>query len=254
MQNLKVTVVQTSLHWEDKERNLELFNGLLSEIGEASDLIVLPEMFSTAFSMRPEALAEPMDGPGVEWMRQKAKEFGRVVCGSLIIVENGNYFNRLCWMRPDGSHETYDKRHLFRMAREHSHYTAGDRRLIVELNGWRICYDLRFPVWSRNRDDYDCLIYVANWPSRRASHWRNLLVARAIENQAYVIGVNRIGEDGNGVPHSGDSCVVDHMGEVLFSKAEQGVVSTLELDKAALDDWRRKFPASRDADEFEIRG
>jgi predicted amidohydrolase len=256
--HLRVTLVQTELVWQDppaNRRNLAAhFRGLLGH----TDLVVLPEMFSTGFSMDAEALAEEMDGPTVGWMREEAAALGCVITGSLIVRDGGSYHNRLVWARPDGGVEHYDKRHLFRMAGEQQHYTAGARRLVVEIKGWRICpmvcYDLRFPVWSRSRDDYDALLYVANWPQRRASAWATLLRARAIENLCYVVGVNRVGRDGNGATYAGDSVAIDFLGQPLTSEGGGDRVETAVLDLESLAGYRRSFPAQLDADRFEIVG
>ncbi len=200
---MKVTIIQTHLAWEDKTANLEHFSAHLSALAEATDLIVLPEMFSTGFSMQPERLAEPMDGPTVQWMRAKAADTNAAMVGSLMVREGDCYYNRLVWMFPDGTLQHYDKRHLFSYGTENEHYTAGTNQLLVNWKGWKICplicYDLRFPVWSRNTMGYDLLLYVANWPERRSLAWNALLAARAIENQSYTVGVNRIGADGNGM-------------------------------------------------------
>ncbi len=256
MQDLKVTLIQTALHWENADANRTLFDRHLSGIAPCStDLILLPEMFNTGFTMNAASNAEEMDGPTVTWMRRKAAEKKCVIAGSLIIKEKGNYFNRLVWMLPDGNPGIYDKRHLFRMANEHHTYTAGNSRLVVNLNGWRICpmicYDLRFPVWQRNRGDYDVLLLLANWPARRSFAWRQLLIARAIENQCYVAGVNRIGEDGNAIDHSGDSVVLDARGSVLSKiRPCEESAETVILSSADLEEYRKSFPVSMDADRF----
>jgi predicted amidohydrolase len=260
MNDLKITIIQSELHWEDKVKNLEMFAGKIASVKDPTDLIVLPEMFNTGFSMRPELFAEKMDGATVSWMRYRAKEKNCVITGSFICEEGGNYFNRLVWMRPDGSCETYDKRHLFRMGDEDRHYSAGKNKRIVELKGWKICplicYDLRFPVWSRNKKEntYDLLIYVANWPERRSHPWKSLLVARAIENQCYVAGLNRIGNDGNSIYHSGDSAVLNFKGETI-AKTEEGkeTIQTIALNYSELSEFRKIFPVLLDGDEFEIK-
>ena len=258
MPDLTVSLVQTELHWEDKARNLDRLGGILSTIPFSTDLIVLPEMFTTGFSMNAAALAEPVDGPTVDWMREKAADRACVLTGSLIISEGGRFYNRLVWMNPDGSFSHYDKRHLFRMEGEHRTFAAGSRRLLVEIKGWRvcplICYDLRFPVWSRNRGDYDALLYVANWPRARIGAWKSLLKARAIENQAYVIAVNRVGVDGKGITYSGGSGVYDPRGRKLSRlRAGEDRVETLTVSRALLDDYRAGFQVSLDADDFELR-
>ncbi|PCJ89675.1 MAG: nitrilase family protein [Flavobacteriales bacterium] len=276
MQNLTVTIIQTPLHWESIDQNLEMFSIKLAQITEQTNLIVLPEMFTTGFSMNSEKLAEGMEGKSMQWIAEKAKEKNCVITGSLIIKENGYYYNRLIWMRSDGTYEAYDKRHLFRFANENDHYSAGEKRLIVDLNGWKICplicYDLRFPVWSRNvdlipqlphlktkeeeqrRSAYDCLLYIANWPEPRRTAWQTLLQARAHENQCYVIGVNRIGKDGNGISYSGDSAVIDAKGNVISkTKTCEESIETVELNWRKLEDFRKKFPVGLDADEFELK-
>ncbi|MFI5163657.1 MAG: nitrilase family protein [Bacteroidia bacterium] len=278
MQDLKVTIIQANLHWENIEANLKMFSEKFFSIKEETDLIILPEMFSTGFTMNNKAVAETMRGKTFEWMKKMAKEKRCVVTGSIIIEENGNYFNRLIWMRADGSFETYDKRHLFRYANEQDHYSAGNKKLIVELNGWKICplicYDLRFPVWIRNdnpsptlpqkegvsplegeikRGWYDVLLFVANWPERRNHPWKTLLMARAMENQCYVVGVNRIGNDGNTIYHSGDSAVINFKGEIISkTPAHEESVETITISKKELDEWRKTFPAWMDADKFTV--
>lgn len=253
---MRISFVQKDLVWGDKKTNFAEFSALLDTISQ-TDIIVLPEMFSTGFHMQPARLAEPMYGETLVWMRIQAKRLGAVITGSAIIEEDGRYYNRLFWVRPDGSFETYNKRHLFRMADEHLAYTGGTTRLITEWRGWRICpmvcYDLRFPVWSRNVNmEYDLLIYVANWPEVRRMAWRTLLQARAIENLSYVVGVNRIGLDGNKMPHAGDSSIIDFKGEVLSHTAYAPSVQTITLSKTDLKSYRQNFPAQLDADAFRI--
>lgn len=258
MRDLKIILIQSTLHWENVEANLKMFSDKIASIKEQTDLIVLPEMFSTGFTMNNKPLAEKMGGRTFEWMKRTAKEKKCVLTGSLIIEENGKYFNRLIWMHADGTFETYDKRHLFRYANEQDHYTAGSKKLIVELNGWKICpmicYDLRFPVWIRNSNkEYDLLIFVANWPERRNYPREALLLARAIENQAYVIGVNRVGKDGSDINHSGDSVVINHQGEVISkAKPNEEAILTATLSLSELEEWRKKFPAWMDADQFTV--
>lgn len=259
---LRFTLIQTQLHWEDKQANLRMLKSKIDALQEQTQVVVLPEMFSTGFSMRPKELAEKMDGPTVQWMSDLAAQKKIIVTGSLIIEDEGAYYNRLIWLLPNGKAGYYDKRHLFAYGEEDKHYTAGNQRLIASVNGWKInlmvCYDLRFPVWARQQFDqeknfeYDVLIYVANWPERRSMAWRSLLQARAIENQCYVIGVNRVGNDGNGVYHSGDSMVISPLGEVLYTKANEEHIHTVTLDKTELQNIRNKFPFWRDADSFEI--
>ena len=236
----------------------------IRSISPPTEIVVLPEMFSTGFSMSPETLAETMQGETVAWMKRIAGDKKVILTGSVIIEEAGNFFNRLIWMLPNGQLGYYDKRHLFAYADEDQHYTAGSKRLIASVKGWKInllvCYDLRFPVWSRqmpplradNELEYDLLIYVANWPERRNHAWKTLLQARAIENQCYVVGVNRVGEDGNKIFYSGDSMVIDPIGETLYNKKEVEDIFTIELDKSHLETIRKKFPFWRSADRFRI--
>lgn len=255
MQTLTIAVVQTALHWADAAANRAALSQRLRSL-TGVDLIILPEMFTTGFSMNARELAEPEEGPTLAWMREQAHRAQAVVTGSLIVVENGLYYNRLLWVRPDGTHSRYDKRHLFRMAGENLAYDAGEARLVVTLKGFRICplicYDLRFPIWSRNRGDYDVLLYIANWPERRREAWNTLLKARAIENLAYCIGVNRIGEDGNGLAYVGESCVIEPTGAVLFHAGSAAMVHVHRLSLETLQAVRMTFPAHLDADDFEL--
>ncbi len=251
---LRITLVQSNLYWENINANLEMFSQNLHGV-KHTDLIVLPEMFSTGFSMNTNKLAEDLNGDAVNWTRETARKKRSVVTGSLMIKEDGRFYNRLVWMQPDGEFKTYDKRHLFTLSNEEQYFTAGEQKLIVELNGWKICplicYDLRFPVWSRNKNSaYDMLLYVANWPERRAQAWKQLLMARAIENQSYVVGVNRTGNDGNGVYHSGCSAVVDPMGTVLYSKEVEEDIFTIQLELSDLTNVRKQLPFLQDADDF----
>lgn len=258
MEYLKITLVQTRLEWENVEKNLSLFDEVLNGIQEETDLIILPEMFSTGFTMN-TSVAESIEGKPIQWLKEKAKQKNCVITGSLMISENGKNYNRLIWMQPDGNFQTYDKRHLFRMANEQDHFTAGEKKLIVELNGWKICpmvcYDLRFPVWSRNKNlEYDVLLYVANWPERRSLAWSTLLPARAVENQCYCVGLNRIGHDGNNVNYSGDSAAYNPLGEKLSSiQPNKSKHETITLSWNFLQEYREKFPAMLDADDFEIK-
>lgn len=257
---LTATIIQSALFWEDKLANLLQFEQKINAVSGKTNLVVLPEMFSTGFSMRAKDLAETMDGPTVTWMKKMAIDHTIIVTGSVIIKENQQYFNRLIWMLPNGSFGYYDKRHLFAFAGEDKHYTAGTKRLITSVNGFKIqllvCYDLRFPVWTRQADqvnpEYDILIVVANWPATRSNAWKTLLAARAIENQCYVIGVNRVGEDGNKNYHSGDSTIIDPLGNILFTQADEPVVHTIALHKETLNEIRSKFPFGKDADAFHI--
>ncbi len=260
MTDLKITIIQSNIHWESKEANLLMFSQKINTITESTDLIVLPEMFTTCFSMSPKKFAEPVNGATVNWMRAKAKEKNCTITGSFICEENGKYYNRLIWMNADGTYSTYDKRHLFRMANEDSHYSSGKEKIIVELKGWKICplicYDLRFPVWSRRKPeaDFDLLIFVANWPEVRSYPWKTLLLARAIENQCYVAGLNRIGNDGNEMLHSGDSSVINPKGLIISKiKPHEESIETVTLNYAELIEFRKAFPAVLDADDFEIK-
>lgn len=262
MSQLSVTLIQAALHWENKEANLRMLEEKIVGRNERSNVVVLPEMFSTGFSMNAEALAEEMNGPTVEWMKRMAAQEKVVLTGSVIIKEDSNYYNRLIWMLPNGQHSYYDKRHLFAYAGEDNNYSPGTKRLIASVNGWKIalivCYDLRFPVWTRQQYseegfEYDLLICVANWPERRNTAWKTLLQARAIENQCYVVGVNRVGNDGNNIYHSGNSMVIDPLGEVLYHKDHDEDVFTATLDKDHLNTIREKLPFWKDADSFTIK-
>jgi predicted amidohydrolase len=224
----------------------------------ATDLIVLPEMFSTGFTMEAEGHAERMDGRSVAWMAETAKQTGAVIAGSLVIRDAGRYFNRFILMRPDGNFDFYDKRHLFRLAGEHEHYSAGSDRVTFRIKDWRVrpmvCYDLRFPAWSRNQGDYDLLVYVANWPEPRHLAWATLIRARAIENLAYLAGVNRIGTDGNGIRYQGGSAIVDFLGNHLTPVTDETGVWSAALDLEELQEFRAKFPFHLDADRFSLNG
>jgi predicted amidohydrolase len=264
MQTLNVTLVQGATRWHDAPANREYYGALARSVAGRSDLIALPETLLSGFSNDTRASAEDMNGEGVAWMRALAGEVNAVVTGSLAIREGDKVYNRLIWARPDGSFAQYDKRHLFRMAGEHTRYGGGSQRLIVELKGWRIlpqvCYDLRFPVWLRNRRlesaaggmEYDLALFVANWPAPRRQPWRTLLRARAIENLAYVVGVNRVGVDGNELPYAGDSAVIDPVGEPLVELGAQEQVVTVAIDPAPLLQHRERFPAWMDADAFTL--
>ena len=286
MQDLSVTIIQTDIFWENSTANLANLEEKMAQISLPTNLIILPEMFSTGFTMNVKLVAEPMNFTTFKWLKQQAKRTQAVITGSFIVKVGEHFFNRLIWMRPDGSFETYDKRHLFRMGEEQKTFTAGTKRLIVELNGWRICplicYDLRFPVWSRNfiqengkKEEggkksphfqsntydliphnsylnYDLLIYVANFPSVRSQVWDTLLQARAIENQSYCIGVNRVGRDGMNLEYCGNSAVIDFKGNQLFYQKDIEVIQNQVLNKKKLEDFRKKFPTYLDADDFEI--
>lgn len=271
-QTLTITLVQTNLHWEDKAANLAMLKEKIMAIKEKTEVVVLPEMFSTGFSMNPKALAETMEGETINWMKQIAAEKKIILTGSVIIEENGHYFNRLVWMLPNGQYGVYDKRHRFAFAGEDEEYTAGSKRLIASVKGWKlnllVCYDLRFPVWARqgvlsssasgdgklqtDNLEYDVLVYVANWPEKRIIAWKTLLQARAIENQCYVIGVNRVGDDGKQIHYTGESMVIDPMGEILYHKKDTEDIFTITLDKDHLKNVREKFPFWKDGDHFVI--
>lgn len=254
--NLNLALIQTTLAWHDRQANLEHFE-LLLEQARGADLIILPEMFTTGFSMASATLAEAENGPTSKWLRAQAAKLDAVITGSIIVqAADGSHRNRLLWARPDGEVWHYDKRHLFRMAGEHNHFTPGERQVQFELKGWRvrplICYDLRFPVWSRDPQDTDLLLYTANWPGARRQHWNRLLPARAIENLCYVAAVNRVGTDGKGFAYTGDSQVLDFQGETLLSAGEADGVFQVVLDAAELAAYRTRFPANLDADTFEF--
>ena len=258
MQTLTITIIQANLFWENKKANLEMLTQKINSITTATELVVLPEMFSTGFSMQPEKLAETMDGKTMNWMKNIATTKKIILTGSIIIKEENKFYNRLIWMLPTGQYYHYDKRHLFAFANEHQHYTAGNKRVIAQVKGWKInlqvCYDLRFPVWARqaNEAEYDVLLYVANWPERRSHAWKTLLTARAIENQSYVVAVNRVGNDGNNIYHSGNSMVIDAQGNELYHKTDEEDVFTITLQKEALQEVRNKFPFLKDADKFSL--
>ncbi len=269
MSSLTISLIQTDLHWEDKAANLDMFSNKIENIKETTEVIILPEMFNTGFSMNAEALAEPMNGETLQWMKKTAAKKKAIITGSMIIEENENYFNRLIWMLPNGEYGYYDKRHLFAYGNEHTKYTPGNKRLIASAKGWKInllvCYDLRFPVWCRQvhlapgeglgvrpTPEYDLLMFVANWPQQRIHAWKSLLIARAIENQCYVVGVNRVGNDGNNIYYNGSSMIVDPLGEVIYSKEKEEDIFTYTLQKEKLTQVRERFPFWKDADSFNI--
>jgi predicted amidohydrolase len=260
MNNLSVHLIQTPLHWEDPASNLRMLDGRLAELQDGAELVLLPEMFPTGFSMSPETCAQTMDGPIVRWMEEKAKQKNIVLAGSLPIREGNAYFNRLLWVLPSGVGGYYDKRHLFAYGEEDRHYTAGEARLIARLKGWKvclsICYDLRFPVWLRQPKEeenrYDLLVCVANWPESRAAAWDTLLRARAVENQCYVAGVNRTGVDGSGITYSGGSAVIDPEGRDLVSGGSEATTVAAVLDKKAVQEVRSRYPFLEDGDQFYI--
>lgn len=253
---LRLALIQTELFWEDVTANLAALEENISLL-ESVDVIVLPEMFNAGFSMNP-AVAEPMNLTTTRWMKQMARLTNALLIGSFAIKEAGDLHNRLMYVFPDGSVQHYDKRHLFRMGQEHDTFVSGKSKVIVDWKGWNIlglvCYDLRFPVWSRNdiSSPYDLLIYVANWPARRSAAWDTLLKARAIENQAYVAGVNRVGSDGNQLTYQGGSVVLDYLGEPLCSLGHESHTKVVEISKRALSSYRQDFPAYLDADDFQI--
>jgi predicted amidohydrolase len=253
MRNLAVTLVQHELKWEDPAENRAFFEQKIREQAPASDLIVLPEMFTTGFSMNALGNAEEPQGPTQEWMQDLAKQLDCAITGSIAVKEGEFVYNRLLFVTPDNCWH-YDKRHLFRMLGEHKRYAPGSDRVIVNWRDWRIklevCYDLRFPVFSRNKQDYDLLLYVANWPSARAHHWRTLLQARAIENLAYVVGVNRIGADANGLNYSGDSMLVDPRGQLVVDMQNRAGCEQGLADAGAMRAYHEQFPAFMDADGF----
>jgi len=273
MSSLTVTLIQTDLHWENKKANLEMLQHKIESIKEKTEVVILPEMFTTGFSMKPGIFAEKMDGETVQWMRKIAAERKIILTGSVMIEDPssnaqdvGKYFNRLIWMLPTGEYGVYDKRHLFAFADEHKHYSPGNKKLIASVKGWKInlqvCYDLRFPVWARQsqpyfgeagRDpEYDLIINVANWPDKRSLAWKTLLQARAIENQCFVIGVNRVGEDGEKIFYNGDSSIIDPLGEIIYQKNKDEDIFTYTLQKEKISETRSQFPFWRDADSFLI--
>jgi len=249
-----ITTIQSDIVWENISENLRIYQNKIKDI--KSDIIILPEMFSTGFTMDPKKVAEEMDGYTVNWMKKNSSKINSAICGSLVIKENNNYYNRFIWVEPSGSLYYYDKKHLFSFAGENENYTPGNSKLIIEYKGWRICpmvcYDLRFPVWSRNIEDYDILIYVANWPVKRKQAWKILLVARAVENQSYVIGVNRIGFDNNGNFYSGETSLINALGETLYIRSHSEDVFTTTLDKNELLKIRKQLPFLNDRDNFQI--
>jgi omega-amidase len=259
MQDLRITLIQSNLHWENSELNLQMFSEKINAIKEETDIIVLPEMFSTGFTMNAKQMAESMEGTTVQWMKKMSEKKNCIITGSIIIKEDNKFYNRLLWITPEKI-SFYNKRHLFSYAGEDKTYTGGDKKIIVHYKGWNIlplvCYDLRFPVWNRrtNNDNYDLIIYVANWPERRIHAWKQLLIARAIENQCYVAGLNRVGNDGNNIYHSGESAVIDFKGEqLLIIDNKQEFISTTTLSKNNLDEFRKHFAFFQDADSFEIK-
>jgi predicted amidohydrolase len=261
MSSLTVTLIQSNIFWEDKKANLEMFQQKIENIKEKTEIVILPEMFNTGFSMKPEVFAETMDGETVKWMRKISAEKKIILTGSLMIEENRKYFNRLIWMLPNGEYGIYDKRHLFAYAQENEHYAAGNKKLIASVKGWKInlqvCYDLRFPVWARQQpgdleNKYDLLINVANWPEKRSLAWKTLLRSRAIENQSFVVGLNRVGEDGEKISYNGGSTIIDPLGEIIYQKDDEEDIFTYTLEKEKVTETRNHFPFWKDADDFII--
>lgn len=255
---LKITIIQSELHWENAEANRAMFSEKFKQLTGKTDVILLPEMFTTGFSMNAENLAEPNDGDSLNWMISEARKYNCAITGSVIISENDTCYNRLFFVLPDGTYEKYDKKHTFTLAKENETYTAGKERLIVNYRGWKICplicYDLRFPVWARNTENYDLLLYVANWPQVRIYAWDSLLKARAIENMAYCAGVNRVGLDGNGHVYNGHSTVYDVLGkQISESNFEDEFTQTLALEKEHIEYYRKKLQFLKDRDCFTLK-
>jgi len=254
---LKIALIQSDLAWENPKQNRAHFSKIINTISTPIDLVILPEMFTTGFSMNPESIAETMDGETIRWLKTIAKNKDIAIAGSIIIKEEGNYYNRLVFVYPSGKIKTYDKRHTFTLAGEDEVFTSGKERLIIDYKGWKlcpmICYDLRFPVWARNTDAYDVLIYVANWPKPRIAAWETLLKARAIENMSYVIGVNRIGKDANQYEYSGNSAAFDSLGNTISKiKPDTAQTKMISLSKNEMLETRNKFQFLNDKDAFEI--
>ncbi|MCB0457358.1 MAG: amidohydrolase [Flavobacteriaceae bacterium] len=258
MNNLKITLIQSQQHWENPEANRHMFSEKIATISENTDVIILPEMFTTGFTMNAANLAEPMNGPTLIWMQEQSVKTGAAIVGSLIIKEAGNFYNRLLWVEGTSTLYYYDKRHTFTLAGEDRFYASGDKKLILDFKGWKICpficYDLRFPVWARNTEDYDVLLYVANWPEKRIAAWDALLKARAIENMAYCVGVNRVGLDGSGHQYIGHSAVYDVLGNVISSKDfEKEFVETITLSKEHIEENRNYLGFLKDRDSFTLQ-
>ncbi len=252
---MRVVYYQQDIFWEDTDANLKKISAILSKMEKDVDLFILPEMFHAGFTMDPGKVAEEIDGNVVSFLKESATKYNITILGSAVIVDNGNYYNRLLAVNPDGVIGKYDKRHLFSVGGEDRNYKPGNERLIINVGKVRvlplICYDLRFPVWSRSKNDYDILIYIANWPASRSEVWKTLLKARAIENQCYVVGVNRIGKDAS-VSYSGDSMVLDAKGKVISNAYDREGLFYADLDMNSLQEFRNKFPVWKDADDFNI--
>jgi len=256
-EELKVTIIQSQLYWEDIDANRIQFSEKIKEIKGKTDLIILPEMFTTGFTMNANSLAETEQGETLKWMQEEALKNNCAITGSIIISENDNYYNQLYFVFPNGTFRTYNKRHTFTLAGEDKVYSSGNERLVIDLLGWKICplicYDLRFPVWARNTNNYDLLIYVANWPQRRISAWDALLKARAIENMSYCIGVNRTGIDGNGHPYNGHSAAYDVLGEQISdANNEIEFTQTITLQRAHIEKNRKHLQFLNDRDFFDL--
>ena len=256
--SISIALIQSELHWQNTKQNLQMFEQKIASIIQPVDLIVLPEMFTTGFSMEVELLAENwFNSPTLEWIKNQSKLKNATICGSFMVEENGSYYNRLVCINAEGEVQKYDKRHLFRMAKEHQYFSEGSYKLIIEINNWKICpmvcYDLRFPVWSRNKNlEYDILLFVANWPEKRIAAWDTLLKARSIENLCYSIGVNRTGNDGNNIQYCGNSAVYDFLGNEIYLKNKEEDITIVQLSKSELDNYRERFPAHLDADFFHL--
>jgi omega-amidase len=256
MQNLKIALIQTEIHWENIDKNISMFSRKLDKLIEKIDLVVFPELFTTGFTMNVEENSESMNGKAVSFLKKYSKKLNAGISGSIIVKSGDKFFNRLILCLPDGKIHYYDKRHLFRMGNENLVYSNGNKHLIVRINNWRvaffICYDLRFPVWCRNNNNYDLAVFVANWPEVRTYPWKSLLIARAIENQCYVVGVNRTGRDGNGIKYSGESVILSPVGKYIMNTTYKMGNYTAELEKEILEDYRERFPVYKDADKFKI--
>ena len=262
VENLQVALIQTDLYWQDRGANLANLEEKIWSMEQSVDLIILPEMFPTGFTMDVKEMAEPMNFTTTKWMKQMAAQTKAVLTGSVIIKESGKFFNRLLWVTPEGEVTSYDKRHLFRMAHEEKYFDMGQQNIMVELKGWKIlpqiCYDLRFPVWSRNMGDvegkglYDLAFYIASWPASRIAAWDILLKARAVENLAYTIGVNRTGIDGNDIPYNGHSGAYDFKGSPMAFSEDKEEILYADLSHQQLREFREKFPAWMDADRFSL--
>jgi len=257
MKNLSFSLIQSEIIWEAPEDNRMFFESKISELS-SGQIVLLPETFTTGFSAKAVEQAEDMQGPSIAWMKKVSKERNLILGGSLIIEEDGKIYNRFIWMQPDGKFHFYNKRHLFSYGGEGDKFTAGDKRTIVSANGWKInlqvCYDLRFPVWSRMRteNEFDILIYVANWPEQRIEAWNSLLKARAIENQSFVIGLNRIGSDGNELNYIGESQLIHPSGDLICKEKNNEAVISFTLEKAEIISHRKKYPFLRDRDKFNV--